>query len=270
MIIELEPNAFGTTAALFDAPCMEFVINALVVGNCHGRIWVDSPSGPTSAFLWNKGPQYYFAGRADNREFNDSVRQVILKQIAPSPDSYMVIYYSSDAWVEQLPGIFTQRHLQKAPRCLYRSDTLNIPDWRAQLPQNISIVPIDRQLTTRTHLTNLDQVIGEIQFMWPSIDLFFERAYGFCALHGDNEIVCWCTGEYTNGNHIGIGIETAENYQRKGLATLTASAFVEHCISNGIEAHWDCWTRNVPSVLTAEKVGFRKAVDYDVFWGQTG
>ncbi|MEN6519738.1 MAG: GNAT family N-acetyltransferase [Armatimonadota bacterium] len=267
MVIELEPEAFSSVAPLFDAPYLEFVISALVAGNCHGRIWVDDLSSPSSAFIWNKGPQYYFAGREENQQFNDAVKQIIAEQIAPAPDSYMIIYYSPDSWTEYLPGIFPSRTLQKAPRCLYKLKTLKIPNWRASLHQDFSIIPIDRQLLTKKHLSNLDQIIDEIQFMWPSIDLFLERSFGFCALHGDNEIACWCTGEYRSGNHIGIGIETIESYQRKGLATLTASAFAEHCIMNGIEAHWDCWSRNVPSVLTAEKVGFLKTIDYDVFWG---
>ncbi|MCE5323257.1 GNAT family N-acetyltransferase [bacterium] len=267
MIIELEPNAFRTVVPLFDTLYIKFVINALVAGNCHGRIWVDDPTDPKSVFLWNKGPQYYVAGCADNKIFNDAIKQVIIHEIAPAPDSYMIVYYSSDAWADRLPDIFSERVLVKAPRYLYELDTLKIPDWHEHVPQGCQIVPINRQLLAETHLANLEQVTDEIKFMWPSIDLFFERAFGFCALHND-QIVCWCTGEYVYDNHIGIGIETVENYQHKGFATLTASAFAEHCISNNIKAHWDCWARNTPSSLTAEKVGFCKVADYTVFWGQ--
>jgi RimJ/RimL family protein N-acetyltransferase len=121
-------------------------------------------------------------------------------------------------------------------------------------------------LLAATDIVNLDEVIGEIKSTWPD-DRFLENGFGFCALRNEGEIVCWCTGEYAGGRHIGIGIETVGEWRGRSLATLTASAFVEHCLSEGIEAHWDCWAHNLPSIRVAEKVGFRKVLDYDVKQG---
>jgi hypothetical protein len=54
----------------------------------------------------------------------------------------------------------------------------------------------------------------------------------------------------------------------QGFATLTASALVSCCQSNRITPHWDSWKANLPSVAVAEKIDFRKALEYDVYLGE--
>ncbi len=268
MLQELPPAALRCAAHLFEAPYLEPVLQALAAGNSHGRIWVDHQTHPTSAFLWSEESQYYLAGRSDNQVFNNEIRQVVCDLIAPAPDSYMVIYTDADGWAEVLPGIFTPRVLLSAPRYLYQLTHLQIPDWRMSVPEGYQVLPIDRQLLSRPGLLNIEPLVEEIQLMWPSIDRFVERSFGYCTIYDGNEIACWCTGEYAYEQHIGIGIETAVSHQRKRIASLTASAFAQHCLSNGISAHWDCWARNVASARTAEKVGFTKSQEYNVFWGK--
>ena len=265
MISELTPDALQAISPLFHTPYMEFAVNALAAGNSYARVWVDTPANPASAFLW-EGPRFYFTGRTDNIAFNEAVGRVITTLIKPAPGAYLVIYYDSASWVAQFPGIFADRQLHPGQRCFYRLDSQGVPDWRARVPASFSIVPIDRQLLAATAIVNLGEVIGEINSTWPD-ERFLEHGFGFCALRNENEIVCWCTGEYAGGRHIGVGIETVGEWRRKGLATLTASAFVEHCLSNGIEAHWDCWADNLPSLQVAERVGFRKVLDYSVYEG---
>jgi len=66
---------------------------------------------------------------------------------------------------------------------------------------------------------------------------------------------------------IGIGIETVEDCQGKGYATMAAREFVRHAARQGLRPHWDCWTSNTPSVRVAEKVGFTDAEDHRVATG---
>ena len=55
---------------------------------------------------------------------------------------------------------------------------------------------------------------------------------------------------------------------RRGFATITASAFVEHALEQGLTPHWDSWKMNLPSVAVAHKVGFRLISEYAVFTGR--
>lgn len=266
MIFELTPDAFQIVKPLYGTPYLEYVINAMIAMNTHGRIWVDDLSDPKTAVMWDEGPRFYFTGREDNHSFNESLGQMV-QRIMPALGSYMVVYYDAPHWEGMLSDILSNRPLHRAQRCIYKLDSMLIPDWHGRLHEDFTILPINRQLLSKSGIANIDSLVSEIQSTWPSIDRFIDNGFGFCALHGGDGIVCWCTGEYANGNHIGVGIETITDYRLKSLATLTASAFAEHCISKGIEAHWDCWLSNTPSIRVAEKVGFRKIMNYDVCEG---
>jgi GNAT superfamily N-acetyltransferase len=267
MLVELSPSELGPVLPLFQAPHLEYVINAMAAGmGPSARVRVSAASRPESALLW-AGPRFYFAGRADDASFREAATRLIATQLSPPPGSYLVIHYDAPHWVETLSALFGGRPLRRAQRCLYRLDSQGIPGWRERVPDGFSIARMDRPLLSRTGLANLRAVIDEIESGWPALDLFLERGFGFCALRNGDEIAGWCTGEYASGRHIGVGIETVEKWQRRGLATLTASAFAEHCLSEGREAHWDCWADNLPSVRVAEKVGFVKVLDYDVHRG---
>lgn len=265
MIHKIDKKEFNTVRPLFDQPHLSFVIEAVIAGNSNGDIWVDDPSHPQTVVLWDKGPRYYLAGRADNQRFNEELNRIV-NEIPLGP--YLIACCTSTAWDSKLSGIFAGRLFKKRQRCLYRLNRLQIPNWRDQILPGFSVARIDKELLKDEKLVNLDDLAGEIRSMWPSVDGFLENAFGFCMLHNQNEIACWCTAEYVSGSQLGIGIETVNRYERQSLATLTASAFAEHCLSNRLEAHWDSWADNIPSVRVAEKVGFGKVLDYYVYQGQ--
>jgi RimJ/RimL family protein N-acetyltransferase len=91
--------------------------------------------------------------------------------------------------------------------------------------------------------------------MWPSEEQFYEHGFGVLATQ-DDEIVCWCTAEYVGPTHCGIGIETTPGFQRRGIATATAVAFVRDARARGITPCWECGASNVASRRVAEKTGF--------------
>ena len=265
MVYKLGKNKFDTVRPLFDQPQLELVVDAVVAGNSSGEIWVDDLLRPQTACLWDKGPRYYLAGRDDNEAFNTELGRVVAEH-ALIP--YLVAYCTSDDWGKKLSDIFVGRPFQKRQRCLYELDRLAIPSWRRHVAPGFSIARIDRQLLENEELANLDGLKEEVLSMWSSTDAFLENAFGFYTIHVGSRIACWCTAEYVSGSQLGIGIETVTEYQRRDLATLTASAFAEHCLSNNIEAYWDSWANHTPSIRVAEKVGFHKVLDYYVYQGQ--
>jgi RimJ/RimL family protein N-acetyltransferase len=98
-------------------------------------------------------------------------------------------------------------------------------------------------------------VQAEIEWMWPSEEHFYRHGFGTLALlHG--QIVCWCTAEYVGPTRCGIGITTIQAYERRGVATATAAAFVHAAQQRGLTACWECNSANRGSIRVAEKVGF--------------
>ena len=147
---------------------------------------------------------------------------------------------------------------------LFRGGRQSIRDWRTRLPTGFRISVIDDRLTARGMLANADDMVAEIESCWESLSAFRRSGFGFIA-HDARAIVCWCTAEFVSDGKCGIGIETIPAYGGHGFATLTASAFVEHCAERAITPYWDAWAYNLPSVAVAEKVGFEKAETYAIY-----
>jgi RimJ/RimL family protein N-acetyltransferase len=173
--------------------------------------------------------------------------------------------YAADAQWEQTAAMLLQPlHPRLRQRSLY---TLKLPTKEAkarELPQGFRVQPIDHNLLYQQTLTYHSQVLEEIESCWTSVEQFGREGFGFWVITERNEVVCWCTAEYVSPGKCGIGIETIEAYQERGLATVTAHAFLQHALSLGWQIYWDTWQGNIPSVRIAENFGFQKQVDYPV------
>ena len=56
---------------------------------------------------------------------------------------------------------------------------------------------------------------------------------------------------------IHIGIDTLQQYRRKGYASLACAAFIENHLRRGLMPVWECGINNTASRNLAEKLGFR-------------
>ncbi|MGB2696887.1 MAG: GNAT family N-acetyltransferase [Candidatus Zixiibacteriota bacterium] len=271
MIHKLIEKEYKKVHSLFTGSHLNLVIDAVVEGNSPGQMWVDDVTSPKTAFMWDKAYCYYLVGSADNGKFNTALREFICGKLAPEAMAnnrfVFKVYYTSKAWESKIEAIFGAASLRQRERVLYTSGKLKIPDWRKRIPSGLCIRCIDEELLTKTKMENIPAVVGEIESCWNSVDDFLRNGFGFCLVH-DQVIACWCTAEYVSGNKCGIGIETAGAYRRRGFATLTACAFVDYCISNHILPHWDSWKDNLSSIAVAEKVGFKKTLEYTVYFGR--
>ncbi|HSJ37158.1 MAG TPA: GNAT family N-acetyltransferase, partial [Planococcus sp. (in: firmicutes)] len=61
---------------------------------------------------------------------------------------------------------------------------------------------------------------------------------------------------------------TDPQYQRKGLAAITASALILDCLDNGLYPSWDA--ANAESAKLAEKLGYIFKETYDTYFIDTG
>ncbi len=112
-------------------------------------------------------------------------------------------------------------------------------------------------------LRHFSALLDEVTSMWGSDQAFLARGFGFCA-HDGTTIASWCTAEYVSPGRCGIGIETVQPFQGRGLATAVGAAFLRTCGSRSMVAHWDAWIDNVPSIAVAEKLGFSLLTSYAV------
>jgi len=271
MIHALPQSEYEKVRPLFTGLHLNLLIDAVVEGNSPGWIWVDDMVNPRTAFMWDRAHCYYLVGSADKVKFNSPLKKFICGKLAPEAvannRSIFKVYYTSKDWESRIEAMFGAPSPRKRERVLYTLEKLEIPDWRDRIPLGLCIKSIDERLLKKTNLENIPAVVGEIESCWNSVDDFLKNGFGFC-LVDDQAIACWCTAEYVCGKKCGIGIETAKEYRGRGFATLTACAFVDYCIANHMLPHWDSWEGNLPSIAVAEKVGFKKSLEYTVYFGR--
>jgi hypothetical protein len=262
------PQGDARLRTLFDLPHLGFVVEAMCAGNSPAQIWVDDIEQPRSAFIWDTTHSLYFGGEAENAAFNESLKQFLAETLLPEAQERQLgvfkLYTNSDSWAKQLPVFFAPDRLSQRERTHYALDKIAVPQIPPTLPDGFQVVPIKREILIDSRYKNANRVLEEIESCWNSIALFWANGFGFCVVSNDDEIACWCTAEYVSEKTCGVGIETVEAFQRRGLATWAATAFAQHCVEQGWTAHWDAWSSNVPSVKAGENAGFRKASDYAV------
>jgi RimJ/RimL family protein N-acetyltransferase len=153
----------------------------------------------------------------------------------------------------------------KAQRSYYAFKA-NRLDWKSMLPEGFSVRMADRKLLSEKW-QNLEDLTEEMCSERSSVEDFLAKSFGICLTYKDL-IVGWCLSEYNTGHRCEVGIATHEDYQRRGFATLMATAFIELArVRDVAKIGWHCSATNLGSAATALKAGFEKVTDYPVYLG---
>jgi RimJ/RimL family protein N-acetyltransferase len=261
MLYELDKTDYEKVRPLFQSLDFHLASLAVLDGTNPGRCFVDDLGTPQAAFLLS--PEgCYLAGNPQNPDFNCALNQAIFSRSILGDDVRGLSFVlASDAWANHLVDIFSPRIPIVLARRHYVCRELTF-GWQSRVPQGFTVSRITSQLLNRAGLRIPDHVYGWIQNNWGSTSWFLERGFGFVTVHG-KEVVSWSLADCASGSSCEIGIRTASNYRRRGLATVTAAATVDYALSHGCSTvGWHCNDENLGSIGTAEKVGFTKERDY--------
>jgi hypothetical protein len=267
MLCDLAPTQFARALPLFDSPHLALVARSVACGNAPGRFWADDAAVPRIALLWDQGRHLYLAGddaAASSDALADLLRQTVLPGMLARGCSRYEAHASNEALTRMWTTILPDASARSRLFLTWKGARAPTPALSAD--PSLQLRPIDEALLRDDRLEYAKDVRCEVAGMWGSVEAFLRGGFGYC-MANDREVVCWCTAEYVSPGWCGIGIETIEAYQRRGLATATATAFLVHCAAHGIQPHWDCWATNTPSVRVAEKVGLEPVDSYDVYCG---
>lgn len=251
----------------FDSPFSYFVIESVREGNTLAEAYVDCIDHPQISIVWDKKHNISCGGRASKAVMGKAaefIKSELLTQEVRNNSEIVKISYENHEWKDVLLEVMQELQPKIYPRSIYRHGMIDIPDL-FPVEQNVTVQSIDMELLKAENMGYQKYMVDEIELMWGSVEAFIRKGFGYCAVK-DNEVLSWCTGEYFSSEYCGIGIETVEPYQGKGIASAAASGFLRHCRENGKIPHWDCWKNNIPSVKTAEKVGFEKLADYEIIF----
>jgi len=266
MMHELEPTFCEMIRPLFPDSDVHLAVRALLAGNVPGQVYVDDPRHPRAA-LARIGYRFYLGGSPGEEAFNREMGRFFAETVYPkgraAGQEGFVVKCTTAGWVEQadvlLPGKMPipEYHHYYAGREVCHN-------WRAMLPPDVTIRPVDRALLA-ADLEGLDDLREEMQSERPSVAEFLDKSFGLVPVR-ENEVIGWCLSEYNCGDRCEVGIATAEAYRRRGLATLLSTAFIEHARARGIDRiGWHCNADNAASNATALKVGLRQVAAYPAY-----
>jgi RimJ/RimL family protein N-acetyltransferase len=252
MVTELETSRFGGTRPLWREMWMHLAVESILEGRTAARMFVDDAAKPRAVMTWT-GHRLYLSGDMDGAGFSE----VLNTQYVPS-HRWFVTYCSSKA-IDSAVMLFLGKVARRG-RIYYEGDPSKYT-WEVKPPEEYVIEQITRSLLDRG-LAHTDWVMEEMTSERSSIEEFLGKSFGFVALHR-GEFACWCMSEYNLGDRCEVGIETVKGHRRKGLASLVAGAMFGYAADMGVRRiGWHCWTDNVGSLVTAEKLGLKRVAEF--------
>jgi GNAT superfamily N-acetyltransferase len=233
-------------------------VDSILAGHTPAVVYVDDLAAPQTA-VTRFQHRMVLAGAA----FASSITAVRALLRQPAAENDLFVLHTTPEWQSLTPDILPGWQITSATSCYYRLDARQ-HEWAAAVSPGLVLRPVDAALLADPTIKNLDWVMEEMVSERPSVADFLDKSFGACLVH-DGELVAWCMSEYNTGNRCELGIATAEAWQRQGLARLTATAVIMEALQRGIhDIGWVCWARNLPSVQTAEALGFTRTEERPV------
>lgn len=241
-----------------------FLFDSIIEGNTPAQIIVDDIEN-ISIFLIYEGNCVYFGGEVgDKNKYKEAItffKENYLNDSRRKEVGLVKINYYPEVWenelLEELKGF---KH-KVVDRSLFKQELNSVPIIKKN--DDLIIKSIDNDILKKDSLGNHNCLIDEVEGMWGSVDNFSNNGFGYCAIMDEN-IISWCTSEYVSKNYCGIGVETIEECEGKGAATIVANEFLKKCVDLNIVPYWDSWKENTPLVRVAEKDQFEKICDYRI------
>jgi predicted GNAT family acetyltransferase len=108
---------------------------------------------------------------------------------------------------------------------------------------------------------------GIISLTFPSLEKFMEKNFGFMIRKGETVVSLALAATPLYTNEFEIHIETHPDYQKRGLAMISAARLIQHSLENGLVPHWDA--DNPQSAKLATKLGFSEPEEYNGYYWLT-
>lgn len=212
-----------------------------------GDIYVNDGPKTDAVFFWHYCGFGYISGKPSDQMLND-----IHEKMTSSHSERRLVLITSD---DDVIAFFRDKdvHLDSRAEYTYHPQPKN----RAILQATLTASPPTRLHIEQINSANISRIHGRIipSFSWDSPDRFLKDGFGYIAL--DRETVCAVAfSAAVSSDQIDIGVETHENYRRKGLAAMLTNSMCATIVKKGKTPVWAHSTSNKGSMNTAIKCGF--------------
>lgn len=212
-----------------------------------GSAMVDSLECPTVARL-DTGAFTIFGGNPESTAARELIAAKPISFVTPENTSWeKALYETGYSGFTKFP--FTQWNA-------YNLNCKTLKSLADTLPTGYS-----RQRLNTKLCEQLPAALDNEYFFenFKNIDDFLQRGIGYCIVF-DGVIVAAATSMAAAADMIDIEIETAPNYQNKGLGTAVAANLILDCLRHDINPKW--LAANEKSSRLAKKLGFTQGESY--------
>jgi RimJ/RimL family protein N-acetyltransferase len=244
--------------------------SAVLEGVYPGKVYVDDLTQPRAALLTTyiesetHGTWCFLAGepaQAFNRSLNAAV---YARQIIAADTPVLLFTCDPDDWGGQMDAVFAPRPPIWLPRHHYIARRVDL-DWRAALPPDFTVEPLDAALRDIPGLQLPEDVATTLTKWGTFTDPRFVD-FGFVILDRTRPqpvVSSWATVDFIAARAGDLGFFTQPDYRRRGLGTVAAAAALEHGFATGLQqVNWTCDADNPGSIRTAERLGLERLEDY--------
>ena len=204
-----------------------------------GDVVCDSETDTKAVMFWHYSGFAYISGEPDGEFLQTVLRDYILRErerrfVLITDDAEVIGFFSG------MEGIA----FDKRAEYRYDGDLSGPAD-----PCGFGIGRITAE--------NIGSIRGRITpaFSWPDEELFLKNGFGYVATDGD-KIAAAAFSAAVSSDEVDIGVETAEEYRRRGLAKTLTSIMCRDIVSMGKRPVWAHSVSNIGSMRTALCCGF--------------
>ncbi|MBB4822984.1 GNAT superfamily N-acetyltransferase [Sporosarcina luteola] len=252
MIYEADAAVREKLVAMFEG--FESTIVLSYLQGHMGTAWVDNLENPTVAQI-TVGIFVFYAGDSTKKEAEELLWNL--------PEFTLAIVDSAE-WKKRIESVhhgaiekFQRYRFEKNIEHFSREHLLNV---LSSLPDGFEIKNVNKVIASEPSFQQLSE---DFVSQFNTLDDFIERGIGYAILH-DGLVVSAGTSFSIYDEGIEIEIATDPQYRRKGLAAITASALILHCLECGKYPSWD--GANPESVKLAKKLGYVFKEPYDTYF----
>ena len=235
-----------------------------------GQVWVDNLEKPSFSVVWNEYQKgFQLMGKPVKKSEYNNIRKffetVIFQFLIKKNISYFECGTDTEELTKMLIAIFEDRNIESAKQKVFSLKQIISPYEEGQILNNeFEVIAIDDSFFNR-EFDNIEYVTNEIVDTWKSREAYIKKGYGYAAVV-DNSIVSRALVTCSYNQHDNIGVDTLEEYRKKGLSSKLVYHTLLEARKRNRENIWDCTEDNIASERTALKVGFEFERNDTVCW----
>jgi GNAT superfamily N-acetyltransferase len=249
-------------------------IDAIIEGTSKGVVSMNDPSDLTLAVLWDFADGIYVMTTETIDRHLESLKSLLFEEIIPEAKKenarcLFVMYIFPECDNKEIRALFDSTWIISKQRAsFYQYQMGKNPSNRelVGLPLSYEGSFMNKSSLHDSSISKMDVLRKEIEADWESIDNFLTCSVGYYVRDTkDNSLASWVYIEEIAGSCAEFAIETQEHYRRQGLGQYAAREMIRKSHDLGLIPQWYCFSSNIASVKLAEKLGFQRMQDYDVY-----